>query len=273
MTIIDGNLRDTIIGSLCIALSQLLFASNDVIIKISNLKISQLLISKYIIQLTIAILWWMIKRPSGNTNWYGDKPYIMNIWIRGIMYSIAIIFQWYAVIKLPIGDAYCIQIQGPLIIAVGAAMFLKEKLPKLTPVIAILAVIGIILIAQPTFITVLYYQYFGDAEETEDIEALPIDGIIFMILAIITFTISILMIRTAKEAHFLQLEIVASLQSVFISSPILMLINHFGVHNDRIGGFSVHNWRFDSVSCVEMLVLGVFGFGALSLNVIGFQSG
>ena len=79
-----NSLRNTIIGSLCIAFGQLLFATNEAILKLSSLKESQLLFGRFGIQFIIAIFWWIFKKPSNAINWYGDKPHIINIWSRGI---------------------------------------------------------------------------------------------------------------------------------------------------------------------------------------------
>eukprot|EP01084_Bolivina_argentea_P105773 189419_1 len=146
------TLKNTIIGSFCVLLSELCFATNDAIVKLSNLTICQLMVGRFSVQFVIAILWWNFKQPVKTINWYGDHPYIFNIWIRGFTYSFVIITSWYAVIRLPLGDMYCIFEQSPLIIALMASIFLKEKLPKLTPIIVILSIVGITFLAQPTFL-------------------------------------------------------------------------------------------------------------------------
>ena len=255
------SFRETMIGSVCVFLGQLLFATNDAIIKLSGMKISQLLIGRFTICILIAVAWWLIKKPSTVNNWYGDEPYIRNIWIRGWTYSITIICLWYGIITLPLGDAYCIFNQSPLLIAIIAAIFLKEKLPKLTPIIALFAIIGILCLSQPTWLT------------SDDNSALNIDGLIAMIIAVIAWSISAVLVRTAKESHFLQLEIVSAGQTVFISFPILLLLNEYIIKNERIGGFSANSWEWNIKSICIMIGIGVNGFAALCLNIVGFQYG
>ena len=60
--------------------------------------------------------------------------------------------QWYALIRLPRGNATTMFYESPTIIAIIAWVFLKEKLLKLMPIIFIFAVVGVIFISQPIFI-------------------------------------------------------------------------------------------------------------------------
>ena len=127
------SFKNILIGSVCVATGCLLFATNDAILKYSGLKESQLLIGRFAIQLTIAIIWWTFCKPKQCHNWYGDKPHIMNIWARGLFYSMNVIAVVYAFIRLPVGDATCIYLQSPAITSILAWIFLGEKLPKTTP--------------------------------------------------------------------------------------------------------------------------------------------
>ena len=120
--------KQTVLGSACIGIASFLFATHDALYKLSNIHESQLLISQCIIQLIIASIWWIIKKPSNNglsLKWYGDNPYFINIWLRGLIYVIYIIFFYYAIIRLPLGDAMCIIFQAPLLISIIARIFLK----------------------------------------------------------------------------------------------------------------------------------------------------
>eukprot|EP01084_Bolivina_argentea_P039570 73121_1 len=268
----SSSLRNTMIGSGCIAFGQLLFATNDAIIKLSNLKESQLLIGRFGIQFMIAITWWIVRKPTNTINWYGDKPYIINIWCRGITFTINTICLWYGVMRLPLGDATCIYYQSPLVIAIITFLFLGEKLPKTTPLICTLAITGIIFLAQPPIIISLFNRYVYNMDN-EKIESLNIDGLISMFIALFSWSISASLVRTAVDSHFLQLEIVSAGQTLYGSIPMLLILNHFIIHNPLIGDFNLKEWSFDIKSIIIMIVIGTFGFIALSLNVIGFQYG
>ena len=67
----NESLRNTILGSLCIAMGEICFATSDSLVKISGLKESQLLYCRFGIQLIIAISWWNIKKPTTVIKWYG----------------------------------------------------------------------------------------------------------------------------------------------------------------------------------------------------------
>ena len=232
------SLINTAIGSGCVAMGQLLFATNDAIIKLSSMKESQLLIGRFGVQLLIAVSWWIFKKPESASNWYGDRPYITNIWVRGVLFTVNTVCLWYGVIRLPLGDAITIYYQSPVVIAVIAWAFLGERLPRSTPIICILATLGVLVIAKPHFISSLLNDH-----ENEDIEPLNIDGLVAMFISLFAWSISAVLVRT------------------------LLL------HSEFIGSLDFKDWDFDFVSLGIMVIIGLIGFIALSLNVIGFQYG
>ena len=64
--------KDTIIGGISIAIAQLLWGFNEVVIKIFEIKIAQLCIIAFTTQLFCAVTWWNLKKPSTVHHWYGD---------------------------------------------------------------------------------------------------------------------------------------------------------------------------------------------------------
>ena len=268
MTTTTDTLKNTILGSICIFIGQFLYTTNDAIVKISNLKTTQLLIGRIVIQLSVSVLWWMIKKSSYDVkNWYGDKPYILNVWLYGLSASITMIFLFYGVTRIPIGDAYCILDQYPLFTAFIAWIFLKEKLPKTTPFIAFFGILGIIFLAQPLWLIRAIYP----ENEENNAESLNIDGVISIIIAMIGTAISAVLVRTMLKSHFIQLNIVVMVQSGFIFLPILLILNQFAIKNETIGSFDADEYIFDFRAIVIMIAIGILGFGALCFNVIGFQ--
>ena len=270
-----SSFKDIVIGSVCVTIGQLFFATNDSIVKycieFNGLKESQLLLGRFGIQFIIAIIWWIAKKPPKSHNWYGDQPYIPNIWARGFLYSINVICAYYAFIRLPVGDAIAIFLQSPIVTSIIAWIFLGEKLPKTTPLICILGSVGIVFISQPSFLISLYRNFSTNEAELKQIETLNIDGLISIIVALCAWSIANVLVRTAKEAHFLQLEIVNGGQTIFISLPALLLSNKLIMHNIYIGGLDVEDWFWDLGAIGYMLILGIFGFVALQCIVIGFQ--
>ena len=56
-----------------------------------------------------------------------------------------------------------------------------------------------------------------------------------MILALLTRSISVVLVRKAKKAHFIQLEMVSAGQSTLVFVSLLLLANKFIIHNTCIG--------------------------------------
>ena len=89
--------------------------------------------------------------------------------------------------------------------------------------------------------------------------------------SLISWSICAVLIRTAKTSHFIQLEIVSAGQTVFGSIPLLLTMNQFVFKTQFIGDWTFSEWLFDIKSMIIMIAVGILGFIALSINVIGFQ--
>ena len=166
----------------------------------------------------------------------------------------------------------CIYYQSPIFIAIFARIFLKEKLPKLTPIICILSIIGIIFISQPTFLINIYDKLFNG--DTSDIESLSITGIISEFIAAISWAATAVLVRTAPNTHFIQLEIISSGITILIAIPLLMTLSEFILHNKTIGTWNIINeWSFNGIDIMITIIIGIVGFTAVSMGTIGFQYG
>eukprot|EP01083_Nonionella_stella_P289029 983628_1 len=229
----NDQLRATLIGSACVFFGQTLFATNDALVKFSKLKVDQLLFFRFTIQFVIAVAWWFVAKPKRCTHWYGDTPYIANIWIRGFSFSLCMITAYYAFIRLPVGDATAIWHQSPIVTVIIARIFLKEKLPQTTPLIMVMAIVGTCFISQPSFLSVPL------SDHNMDVQPLPTDGIVSIVVALLSWSITVILVRTAKESHFIQLEIVSAGETTFFSVPVLMTLNQFVIHNPVVG-----DWDF-----------------------------
>eukprot|EP01084_Bolivina_argentea_P117838 209193_1 len=263
--------KDILIGSSCVAISQLLYGVMEVTLKLSNLKITQIMAGRYATQLILACIWWNVNKPKQEKihNWYGDKPYVGNIWLRGFIDS-TIFTIFYATYKLPLGDMQCILYQSPLCVIFIARIWLKEELPKISILIpaTILTYIGIILVAQPGFLLHII-------DNTHTFEPLDTGGLIAILLSVLRWVFVVLLVRKARDSHFLQLEFASSTCCFCAALPILMIINEFTEINE-IGNLDIldnNKWSFDIKSVFIMIFLGICGFGAVSLSVTGYQYG
>ncbi|QUH19641.1 DMT family transporter [Alkaliphilus sp. B6464] len=70
---------------------------------------------------------------------------------RAILGFLGVVFYFYAIDNLPLADAVVLNQLNPFFIIILAAMFLGEKIKKLQIPAIILALIGVVFIAQPQF--------------------------------------------------------------------------------------------------------------------------
>ena len=159
------------------------------------------------------------------------------------------------------GDGEAILFLSPLTTVIAARCLLGEKLPTTFFCTLVLTLTGLIFICQPTFI----FGYIN-GEYSE----MSLEGLLFLLGAVIAWSGACVLVRTAKDAHWLQLEITATIQSIFIWCPLVILINRLWLHSDDLSG---GDWDFSLSTGVVMVVIGVLGFSALMLNVIGYQIG
>ena len=208
----------------------------------------------------LAFAWWFFKKPSHCNHWWGDSPNRLNIWIRGGLYFL-LVFGWYRGLELvPIGDAEAIIFIAPLLIVGIARIVLKEPLSKVFPLTILLTIAGIVFVCQPEFL-------FGS-----DTRPVSIIGLVFLIIMAISWSLSSILVRTAKTAHWIQIQLVAAFQGSFIWTPICILINRFWFHSELIsGGFWVPLTEWKTVMLI--IVCALCGFAGLTLNVIGYQIG
>ena len=252
-----------------IIIANLLFTTNDALVQISKLKVSQLVFSRFICQFLFATIWWIFNRPYGYSTFYGDsKKQIIINYFHAVAFSIHTISHYYAMTRLPVGDAVCILSQSPILVSIFGKIFLNESSSIFVIILlSIMSTIGVIMICKPTFLTVNNF---------DNIDQLNFDGIIAMTIATVSDALSIFILRISgcNDIHFLQIEIISSLQNVLISVPMLLILNEYFIHNDNIGdidGILNGDWSFDQRSLMIIICIGCFGFIASSLSNRGFQ--
>ena len=289
--------KNIILGSICVATAQVSFGFMEVLIKSTDIKIAQFMIARYVIQVILGIIWWNLFKPYQHSNkinnWYGDSPYIANIWWRGLLTSTNFI-TYYAINKLPLGDFQTIFYQAPLMAIFCAWLFMNEKLPNsyiLIPSV-IMMIVGILLVAQPHFLTM---TLTADSEQAAQYQPLNIYGIIAAIASAFRWSICVLLVRKAVDSHFIQLEF-ASFGGFLITTPTMLILNTYYIHMNMLGNLNFDDnsqWRFDPkaigilfflivwYNCLQidspytaiLIAFGCCGFWAIALEVIGYQLG
>ena len=96
-------------------------------------------------------------------------------------------------------------------------------------------VIGVILVAQPGFLM----RFLGD----NDYEPLDTSGVIAAFCIAFCWGTAAVLVRKAVNAHFIQLELAASVQSSLIWLPLFSGSNELLIHNDLFGNYD--EWQFD----------------------------
>ena len=94
-------------------------------------------------------------------------------------------------------------------------------------------------------IKLLNFREFLQTYFSDELEPLNIDGVISTILAGVGWVFQVLLVRTAINTHFLQLEFASSGCSIIFAVPITSMINYF-LHSDILGNFDM--WSFDFYS-------------------------
>ena len=261
-------------GSILVAMGQIGAACSEAIGKKSGLTVIQLLTGRIIIHFIAATLWWNIYTPSNVKNWYGDKPHICNIWIRGIFLSMTAVGFYIGILTLPLGDLQCLFYTAPLMTVFFGSIWLKEKLPKwyiLIPSV-LLTIFGVIFVSQPSFIIDNIYSM----NNNESAESLRMDGIISVMFAACGWSICTLLVRKALNAHFLQLEFSMGFCILFIGIPSIAALNQILLKDDYVGSLNFmdeDSWKYDTFSVISMFSIGCLGFFVVFCSVKGYQYG
>eukprot|EP01083_Nonionella_stella_P059488 155624_1 len=255
--------RNTLLGMTVVAIGTALFCTVGAIVQHHGGSVLQLMLGRYLTQNIISWIVWFgnpCKTRSSCEHWYGDTPHRINIWVRGFLLFCTVFLWWRGLELVPLGDGEAILFLSPITTVIAARVLLGEPLPSTFFVTLIITISGLIFICQPTFI-------FGGSEP---MMALSWQGILFLIGTVFAWTGACVLVRTAKKAHWLQLEIVATTQSIMVWCPLVIALNQFWIHSDGLSG---GDWDFSFRTVIVMVVIGILGFLALMLNVIGYQIG
>jgi len=253
----------TILGMIAVAAGTGFINTGGCLVAVIGGSVLEIMLVRWIVQGILGALWWYFKTPPQNTHFYGDRGSRINIWSRGALYFL-LCFGWYRGLELvPIGDAEAIIFIAPLLIVLVARFWLKEPLSKVFPGTFILTIAGIIFVCQPEFI------FHG----VDGAEPVSIVGLIFLIIMAISWTGTSILVRTAQEAHWTQIQMVSAFQGAFIWTPLMILFNQlvFGGNDLLSGGQWIANPDGKYIGLV--ISVAVCGFLGITLNVIGYQLG
>eukprot|EP01083_Nonionella_stella_P044700 120284_1 len=261
--------KNNILGMLLVAISTFLLLSAFALFQhvSNNLDVSLfecIIISNCAQHCISWILWFLpssiTKKPNYIKLWYAEKEYRYSIWFRGFFYWLDLYLYWIALTLLPLGDAETIYFLCPMFVAFGARIFLKEKFSKTFPVVFIITAIGLTILCQPKWVVT-------DHPARE----ISTKGIIFCVIGCMAWAAMNLMVRRAQKAHWIQLELVSSLQSFAIWTPFLLLINYF--LNEDYNLDNDGSWRISLEIISYIVSIAALTIIALMFVVLGFQYG
>eukprot|EP00484_Ammonia_sp_Unknown_P029491 CAMPEP_0197036030 /NCGR_PEP_ID=MMETSP1384-20130603/13652_1 /TAXON_ID=29189 /ORGANISM="Ammonia sp." /LENGTH=423 /DNA_ID=CAMNT_0042466157 /DNA_START=145 /DNA_END=1416 /DNA_ORIENTATION=- len=258
--------KKTLLGMIVVAIGTALFCTVGAIVQYHGGSVLQLMLGRYVTQNLLAWLLWFsnpCKITAGCQHWYGDAPHRLNIWTRGFLLFCVVFFWWRGLELMPLGDGEAILFLSPIITVIAARILLAEALPSTFILTLVITLAGLVCICQPSFI-------FGGHGHHGEYIALSWQGIVFMCACTCAWSACCILVRSAKKAHWLQLEICASLQSMAIWCPLVILLNRFWLQSDALSG---GDWDFSLKTGIVMMLIGVLGFVALMFNVVGYQIG
>ena len=151
---------------------------------------------------------------------------------------------------------------------VAARIFLKEALPKTFPLTLILSLVGLIFIVQPDWI-------FGHLTY-ENYWSISWRPIVELLLAVTAWSAASLLIRKARSAHWLQLDLALTTQSIVIWVPLAILIGRtvIEVESERRGyQLTGEDWSYTWDTFLLILALGFLSVLAVVCNSIGYTMG
>lgn len=129
-------------------LGTLFFSAMTVFAKLASdrLPTMELVLARVVV--TFVVSWWAI-RSLGIDPWGHDKKLLL---VRGFAGFMGLSCYFYAINHLPLADATVIQFCNPMIAALIAVFALHEPLRGADVVATALSMMGVVLVAQPTFL-------------------------------------------------------------------------------------------------------------------------
>lgn len=129
-------------------LSTLFFSTMSVFAKVAGqrLPLGEVVLARVLVALVLC--WWAL-RGLGISPWGKNRPLLI---ARGLFGFGALCCYFYGLAHLPLADATVIQFTNPMFTALLAALVLREGLSVGDVVATLVAIAGVVLIAQPSFL-------------------------------------------------------------------------------------------------------------------------
>ncbi|MGB5813442.1 MAG: DMT family transporter [Polyangiales bacterium] len=126
----------------------LFFSVMSVFAKVAgeHLPTMQLVLARVVV--TLIMSWWALRR-LGIVPWGNNRKLLL---ARGLVGFAGLSCYFYAITHLPLADATVIQFCNPMVAALVAAFALHEALRPVDLLATLFSMVGVVLVAQPTFL-------------------------------------------------------------------------------------------------------------------------
>ena len=98
--------RQTLLGMVLVAIGTALFCTVGALVQYHGGSVLQLMFGRYIVQNVVSWILWCCNpcRLRGDAvHWFGDAPHRKNIWCRGLLLFLTVLFWWRGLELVPLG--------------------------------------------------------------------------------------------------------------------------------------------------------------------------
>eukprot|EP01084_Bolivina_argentea_P289366 496872_1 len=221
--------KTNILGMLLLTISTFLFQTNSTIVKFSKLSLIQMLWFRNFIALLIGVFVWKLKTSQSHINqpWYVSLENRRIAWIIGMSCNFSSIFYWIGIHLVPVGDASCIFLFGPVFVSLIGHYYLNDPLAKTFVLTFFGSIISIIILAQPSFI---FHKYNID----KNTQPLSVVGVLALLTGSVSFVTAVILTRKANDIHAFQILIIETFQGVFIWCPIFFIFDIYIIKSEEV---------------------------------------
>ncbi|XP_077969100.1 solute carrier family 35 member G1-like isoform X2 [Styela clava] len=180
----------SVVGIFCALLSALLYSIMLIFVKMIDLHPVQISLSRCAVQFLTILPYAQYKHNEVDIT--GPMGLKLLLCIRGLLGSSGMMFIYLAVDKLPAGNAITISYLRMVMVPFLARILLKESLSIYEIIFAFVALVGVVLIARPTFLFPISYEE----------EAASLSGIIFALLSALCMALSTIAVsKLGRKTH------------------------------------------------------------------------
>ncbi|KAJ8029327.1 Solute carrier family 35 member G1 [Holothuria leucospilota] len=207
-------------GMLIACLASLLFSCEDMCLELATEKVDPILV--------VALFTPLIFLASLTSVLFTRTPFPKSVklyiylGVCGGFFSVAVTMISLAISKIPVGDAVSILNSMPLFAGCFGWIFLKQSLRPIDGVFSVLCIVGVTLIARPSFI-------FRQSSH-EDAESI---GALYALISAVSFAVSFVVGRRLQDngVHVFVLLTVNSSMTFVFNSALCTILNLWSVPN------------------------------------------